>query len=114
MMSAIAPTSIDGAIDWLRRSFRADSSRGLSAVFQFRLSGEQGGSFFIRVEGGSLEIQVGESESTQVVLQLPARDYFAILGGGENADLLYMAGRLEIEGDLSLAMKLRTLFRAPS
>ena len=112
-MSARAANSIEGAIDWLERRFHAESARGLSAVLQFRLTGAQGGAFLVRVAEGSLQIQPGESDAAEVVLQLSARDCFAILGGRENANLLYMAGRLEIEGNLSLAMKLRTLFRAP-
>ena len=47
-----------------------------------------------------------------MVFRLPAEDYFALLVGRENADLLYMAGRLEIDGDLALALKIRPLFRA--
>ena len=37
-------------------------------------------------------------------------DFFAVLGGSANPDLLYTADRLTVEGDLSLALKLRRLF----
>ena len=46
-----------------------------------------------------------------MVFHLSAEDYFSILAGGENADLLYMAGRIAIDGDMSRALKLRTYFR---
>jgi predicted lipid carrier protein YhbT len=42
---------------------------------------------------------------------LAASDFFGILAGRENADLLFTAGRIEVEGDLSLALKMRKLFR---
>ncbi len=112
------PTSLDEAIDWLRKHFQPPAARGLSAVFAIDLSGEDGGSILLRVQDGTLDARsapANPAPPADVRLRLPSSDYFAILAGRENADLLYMAGRLEIDGDLSLAMKLRTLFRpAPS
>ena len=45
-----------------------------------------------------------------MVFHLVAREFFGILSGRENPDLLFMSERLRIDGDLSLALKLRTLF----
>ncbi len=107
----VEPGSVDEAIDWLRKHFQPDSARGLDAVYAFELGGEGGGPLLLRIADGSLEARPEPVESADVRLRLPARDYYGILVGRENADLLYMAGRLEIDGDLSLAMKLRSLFR---
>ena len=108
------PTCVDEAIDWLRKHFQAPAAQGLRAVFAIDLSGEGGGSILLRVEDGALDARsapLDPAPRADVRLRLPSTDYFGILAGRENADLLYMAGKLEIEGDLSLAMKLRTLFR---
>lgn len=108
------PTSIDAAMDWLRKSFQPDCASGVNVVYHFDLAGPDGGSLAVGVLDGRLEISRGRPEAPDVRMALSACDYFGVLAGRENADLLYMAGRLEIEGDLSLAMKLRTLFRADS
>jgi len=110
-MSARDPDSIEAAVAWLRAHFRPERAGALSVVYQLELSGDGGGSIAICVDGGRARIQGGAAEAADVRLVLPARDYFGVLAGRENADLLYMAGRLRIEGDLSLAMKLRALFR---
>ena len=120
-MEAGDPASIDEAMEWLRKRFAADSARGLRVTFQFvltRMAGTDGvdsaplgGHFFARVEGGRLDVGIGEVPSPEVCFRLRASDFFAILAGRENADLLFTAGRIEIEGDLSLALKMRTLFR---
>ncbi len=108
----LEPRSVDEAIDWLRKHFQSEPSRSLRARFVIELSGEDGGAIGLRVDEGRLEVGPSAVDAPDVRLRLPAADYFGILAGRENADLLYMSGRLEIEGDLSLAMKLRTLFRS--
>ena len=113
-MPAAAPTNLDDAIDWLRKSFDSAAASGLDVAYQFELAGADGGEFFVRVSQGRPEIGRGDAKAADVRFRLAASDYYGILAGAENADLLYMAGRLEIEGDLSLAMKLRSLFRAPA
>jgi putative sterol carrier protein len=109
-----APVSLGAAMDWLRSHFRPASARGLSAVVQLRLSGSGGGPVRVRIADGRLDVEEAEDPGADLRLELPARDFFGILAGSENPDLLYMAGRLEIEGDLALAMKMRILFRAPA
>ncbi len=113
-MGAAVPTCLDEAIDWLRRHFQPPAARGLCADFAIELSGAGGGSILLRVRDAALEVRAAPASHADVRLRLPSSDYFGILAGRENADLLYMAGKLEIEGDLSLAMKLRTLFRPAS
>jgi len=99
------------SIEWMRKHFDPDAALGVSAVYQFELTGAGGGELVLRVDDGVARIQAGRDPSAAVRLRLDAGDCLAILAGRENADLLYLAGRLEIEGDLSLAMKLRSLLR---
>ena len=103
--------TVDEAVEWLRKHFRAEEARGLDAVYEIELTGAGGGRLGLSIRGERARIESGPAAAADVRLRLPARDYFGILEGTENADLLYMAGRLEIDGDLSLAVKLRTLFR---
>jgi putative sterol carrier protein len=112
-MTNRGPKTLDEAAEWLRKHFDADAGRGLCAAFQIELAGAEGGCIALRVDDGRLDVRRGATEAPHVVLRLSAGDYYALLAGRENADLLYMAGRLEIEGDLSRALKLRTLFQLP-
>lgn len=108
---ARCPQSLDEAIDWLRAHFRPEAAEGLDACFQLHLTGADGGDFYVRVKHGSCEVARGVTEPVDTRLRIPARDYFDVLARRANADLLYMEGRLEIEGQVSLANRLRTLFR---
>lgn len=110
---ATPPTAhtAEGALEWLRKSFRSEAANGLEARYQLELVGEGGGTIRVRVAAGSATIEAGPDPEADVRMRLALEDWFAALEGRENVDLLYMAGRLEIEGSLSLASRMRTLFR---
>lgn len=112
MESASSPCSIEAAITWLRKAFRPDASAGLCIVYQLRLSGERGGLLWIRVDDGRVELSAGTTVAPDVTLRMSAEDFYGMLAGRENADLLFMADRLIVDGDLSLALALRKLFQA--
>jgi len=97
---------------WLQKRFDADAARDLHAVVRFDLSGEGGGSLVIRIEPGRADVARGRVGDPDTRIRAAARDFFAILDGTENVDVLHLKGRLEVEGDLGVAMKLRTLFPA--
>ena len=113
-MPASGPTSLDEAADGLRKRFDAEPASGLHVAYRFELTGGGGGTLGVRVDEGRLDVAAYAIAKPDVVLRLSADDFFGVLTGRENADMLFMSGRLEIEGDHALALKLRQLFRAPA
>jgi predicted lipid carrier protein YhbT len=109
--SPSAPVSLDEAVEWLRKHFRPEAAEDLNVRYLVELSGEGGGPIRLAIADGRVEVERAAEPEPDVRMRLPAADYLAILAGRANADLLYMEGRLEIDGDLALATRLRTLFR---
>lgn len=112
-MASGAPASIDEVVEWLRKHFDPEAAGDLRVAFQYVLSGPAGGTFHARVDEGRLDVARGAYPHPDVVFRLPAAIFFDVLAGRANADMLFMAGRIAIEGDLSLALKMRKLFRGP-
>ena len=112
MDSPPSPSSIDSAIAWLRKAFRPEAAAEVRVLYQLELAGERGGSLWIRVDDGRLELAEGVAPEPDVTFRLGANDFFGVLAGSENPDLLFMADRLAVDGDLSLALTLRKLFQA--
>lgn len=106
--------SIEAALEWIRKHFRAEAAAGVSAVYQVELSGEGGGIFWARVDDGRLSAGEGPTPGPDVVIAATAADFYGFLSGRENPDLLYMEGRIAVEGSLTLALRLRLIFSAPS
>ena len=111
-MSSDAPCTVDEAVEWLREHFDAEPARGIRVVYGMDLSGPSGGGITLRVADGSLDVFPELAAEVDICFRMSAADYYAVLAGHENPDLLYMAGRIEIEGDHSRALKIRTLFHA--
>jgi predicted lipid carrier protein YhbT len=108
-----APASLDEAADRLRKRFDPEAAAGLHLRYAFELTGPGGGWLDVRVDDGHLDVGSGPPPEADARLRLCAADFFGVLAGRENADMLFMSGRLEVEGDHSLALKLRRIFRAP-
>ena len=102
---------MDQALEWLRKHFDAEAARDLRVVYRFELTGPGGGNLYARIEAGRLELVAGPGGVADVRFRLTAQDFFAILAGRANADWLFMEDRIEVEGDLSLALRMRKLFR---
>jgi hypothetical protein len=104
------PGSIEEALEWLTKGFKPDACRSVRVTYQIDLCGEQGGHVWLQVDHGRLQVVEGRGVHPDVIFRLEAADFFAVLAGRENPDLLFMADRLVVEGDLSLALKLRSYF----
>jgi len=110
--TASEPESLAEAVDWFRKRFRADAARDVCVAYQMELGGDRGGVLSLEIDGGRLRAAPVRTAVPDVVYRLSADDLFGVLGGRCNPDLLFLEKRIEIEGDLSLALKLRSLFRA--
>ena len=106
----IGLSSAGGALDWLRKHFRSAAAESLEVAYQIELAGPGGGSLWARIADGRLQAGEGAAPQPDVILRMSAEDFFGVLEGTANPDLLFMDDRIEIEGDLSLALKLRSLF----
>jgi hypothetical protein len=104
------PSSIPEAIEHLRKTFEPDASRGARVSYRFDLTGDGGGTLGLRVDDGRLELRPGAVAAPDAVFRLEAADFFAVLEGTANPDLLFLQKRLAVEGDLSLALKIRRFF----
>lgn len=82
---------------------------GVEGTFQFILQGEQGGAFYARLADGKAEIEEGRVDNPSVTVTLAADDFEALLEGKLNPVGAFMSGRLKLQGDIGLAMRLQNL-----
>jgi putative sterol carrier protein len=83
---------------------------GVNAMIQFNLSGENGGFYWLRIVDGQCESGEGQIENPKMTLKALADDWYAVSTGKMNAMQAFMSGKLKIEGDMGIAMKLQTMF----
>ena len=88
----------------------ADAAEDLEAVYQFDLSGPQGGEYVMTIREGTCQVKEGRHEDPHVILSMAGEDCVKVLNGELSGPAAAMSGRISISGDLGLAMQLRALF----
>ena len=84
---------------------------GMSGVFQFDLSGENGGVWHVSLANGDGHVGEGPADAPGVTISMAADDFVALTEGKLDGTMAFMSGKLKVKGDMGLAMKLQTLLR---
>jgi len=101
--------------DWLAKlpdHFVPESAAGMDAVIQLRLSGDDGGEWYIVIRDQKIQVSPGVTPNPRLTLNASSQDILKILTGQMDGMRAFMQGKLKVSGDMSLAMKLTNLFRA--
>lgn len=104
MANALAEffSSLEQAID-------RSKTAGMTATFQFVATGEGGGEWHIRLTDGVPTVAQGLAENPNITLSASAPDLLDIISGKLSGQTAFLTGRLKIQGDVTLAMKLQTI-----
>lgn len=79
----------------------------IGAVYKFVLEGDGGGTWTWSLKDEPSIVE--EDGDAPCVIRMAAADYVEMMQGRTDAQQLFFAGKLRVEGDLSLAMKLQGL-----
>jgi putative sterol carrier protein len=93
----------------LPEKFDPEKAAGLSAVVQFKISGENGGQWVLRIENQKLELSDGTTDSPNMTLIMKDKDYVDLVNGKLSGQKAFMTGKLKFKGDMNLGMKLQKL-----
>ncbi len=90
--------------------FLPDKAQGVDGYIQFDLTGDSGGLYWLNVTGGTCTWGEGQAENPKMTLRAVAEDYMSVISGSTNAMTAFMSGKIKIQGDMGLAMKMQTMF----
>ncbi|XP_066525271.1 stomatin-like protein 1 [Hoplias malabaricus] len=87
--------------------------RQVGACFQFNISTTSGqiSSYYVDLTHNKGECGIGEARQPDVSLSMSEQDLIAMFQGSLRPLIAYSSGRLRVEGDLNVAMKLETLLK---
>lgn len=88
----------------------AEAAEGLDAIYQFDLSGPEGGQYHLVVKENACQVGKGAHPSPHVTIAMSGQDCLRVLTGELDGSAVFTSGRLRIDGDLSLAIQLKMLF----
>ncbi len=100
---------IAGLFPTMVNKFDPSKSQGLNATIQFDLSGDNGGMYWLRIADTGATHGEGQAENPKMTLRANADDFLAIIAGKSNPMQAFMTGKIKIQGDTNLALKLMPL-----
>ncbi len=92
-------------------AFQPDKASGVDVVFQFKISGDTGGNWFVAVKDGACECLEGAHDSPTTTILMSDEDFVNMISGKLNAMQAYTSGKLKIEGDLMKSQLIEKLFK---
>ncbi|XP_012878789.1 PREDICTED: hydroxysteroid dehydrogenase-like protein 2 [Dipodomys ordii] len=94
----------------VRDSLSDDVVKATQAVYQFELSGEDGGTWFLDLKTKGGYVGHGEpSDRADVVMSMTTDDFVKMFSGKLKPTMAFMSGKLKIKGNMALAIKLEKL-----
>jgi len=104
-------TSVQQIFENMCQGFRADKAAGDKAVIQFDFSGDGGGKYWVKVADGGCATGSGTApENVDMILLSTADDWVKISNGELNPMTAFMQGKVKVQGNMGLAMKLQSWF----
>ncbi len=78
--------------------------KDLDAVYQFHITGDDGGDWYIDCRDGT--VKGGTDDDADCTITVADEDFVNLVTGATPGPQLFMMGKLQIAGNMSLAMKL--------
>uniref|UniRef100_A0A8C7YDT3 Hydroxysteroid dehydrogenase-like protein 2 n=1 Tax=Oryzias sinensis TaxID=183150 RepID=A0A8C7YDT3_9TELE len=109
-----APPPSGGPIESTFKAIRGvlseDVVKSTQGVYRFDLSGEHAGVWFLDLKSGSGSAGKGDPPlKADVVMKMDSGDFNKMFAGKLKPTLAFMSGKLQIKGDMTLAIKLEKL-----
>jgi len=104
------PESFQDFFNGLENRIDAKKVTGMNATYQFVATGDNGGEYYVKLANGAPEVVQGHADSPTIVLTAAANDWQAIMNRQMNGQTAFLTGKLKIQGDVTLAMKLESIF----
>jgi putative sterol carrier protein len=93
------------------KAFLPEKAAGLEAIVQYHLTGDEGGDFIIQIGDDKCSVSEGVAEDPVMTMTADGIYFRDVLLGKEDGMKGFMEGKLQLAGDLNLAMKLTSFFK---
>lgn len=104
-------TSVPAVFEAMERAFDPEAAKGVDVVFQYHISGDDGGDWHCIVADGRCTVSPGVHDQPTCTLKIKDTDFLDMINGTLPAMQAYTSGKLQIEGDIMKSQLIEKLFR---
>jgi len=83
----------------------------VDVVFQYHISGDDGGDWYCVVKDEKCQVASGVHEKPTCTLKMKDSDFLSMINGTLPAMQAYTSGKLKIEGDIMKSQLIEKLFK---
>ena len=98
-------------LEMMPKGFNPDAADGMTATYQFEVSGSEDFTAHLKIENKTATFHEGPADKPNVTIKTPADVWLSIARGELDGAQAFMSGKYKVEGDLSLLMKMESLFK---
>ena len=102
--------TLGDAINLMEEHFNPDAAAGVDAIFQFDISGDDGGQYWLEVKDQTVNVNEGKHDSPSITIKSTAENYLKLINGDLAPMSAFMQGKVKVDGNMGLAMKLQGMF----
>ncbi len=81
----------------------------INAIYQFNIGGPGGGSWAVDCTHPGGKVQAGSAPNARCTVAATDQHFLDIVNGRLDAQMAFMSGKLKIQGDMGLALKLQQI-----
>jgi putative sterol carrier protein len=86
---------------------KREQATAIGAVFKFDLAGDGGGTYIVNLKDNP-GVTAGDGPA-ECTIRMTAADFVDLTEGRANGQQLFFTGKLKVEGDMALALRLQAL-----
>lgn len=94
-----------------RANERPDLLKDIHATYSFHITGEDSGEYGLKFENSKATVIEGGYVDADCSMKMSFENFKKLLQGNLNAATAYMTGRLKVNGNLALGLKLEQLLK---
>jgi len=103
-------SEVAGFFEQVPEKANKEKMQGMNCVYQFKITGDGGGDWYIVIANGTAEVHEGVAENPSTTITVSAENFVNLLEGKLNGQMAFMTGKLKVNGDIGLATKLKSVF----
>jgi putative sterol carrier protein len=100
----------------MEQHFKPSSATGVDAVVHWKVTGPSDGAvdhYEVVLRDGTCTASTDPQHEPRVTLTLDAVDFMRLVTGNAAGPMLFMSGKLKIEGDLMFSAQIQSMFTIP-
>lgn len=102
--------TVKSVFDRMPDAFQSDKAAGVDVVFQYRITGPDGGEWHVIIQDAACRVIDGVHDKPTTTIIMSDSNFLSLIEGKLNAMQAFTSGKLKIEGDVMKSQLIEKLF----